>query len=178
MYIWTAIDVDHQLENIKALAQITEKDLKFENSAFTLPSHISLKISFRVDDAMYPLVEKTIFEYYQTVKPFEIEVSGIEFENTIVWIRMKENETLKQIHDDLDKILFEKHGIARHAYDLDFKFHTTLFLDPDQKKIQTAYNRIKDIEIPSFLHPRNLIIGTSESGAVGTYHVTYRMKIH
>lgn len=177
MYVWTAIDVDCQLEKIKNQIQLIETRLETKNPALTLPFHVSLKISFGVDDAVYPEIEQTILNYYKSVRPFEIEVDDIEIENTILWIRMKENPSLRQIHEDLDHILSEKYGISRHTYDLDFKFHATLFLDPDKEKVLAVYEQIKGTVLPSSLHARNMILGTSESGAPGTYHVTHRIEI-
>lgn len=177
MYIWTAIDVDNQLEEIKKQAQGVEKEIGFEHSAFALPSHISLKISFAVDDASYPCVIQTLLDYYQTINPFSIEVTGIEIEGTIVWIRIKENEILHRIHKDLDQILMKKHTVQPHRFDLDFKFHSTLFLDSNKDKIAMAYNRIKDVKLPLSLCANKLIIGASHSGEVGTYSVTHNIEL-
>lgn len=177
MYIWTAINIDNQLKGIKALAQKIEKEIGFENSAFTLPSHISLKISFFVEDKDYPYVIETLLDYYKTVKPFFVDVECIETENNIVWIRMNENPVLNQIHKDLDSILLEKHGIVPHTFDLDFKFHSTLFLDSDKEKIHAAYRQIKDAKIPLSLCANKLIIGSSPSGKIGTYHVTHTIEV-
>ena len=176
MYVWTAIDVDNQLKEVKELAQIVEKEIGFEKSAFSLPSHISLKISFAIDGTAYASVIKTITDYYQTLSPFCIDVDGIEVENNIVWIRIKESVILHQIHKDLDRILMEKHGIAPHPFDLDFKFHSTLFLDFNKEKIATAFEKIKGAKIPLTLRADTLIIGSSPSGEIGTYCVDY--KIH
>ena len=177
MYVWTAVSVDNQLKAIRQQAQIAERELKLKNSAFTLPSHISLKISFAVDDAAYPCVIETLLDYCKTVKPFCVDVEGIEAEGAIVWIRIKENATLRQIHNDLDRILLERHGILPHTFDLDFKFHSTLFLDTDKKKIETAYQLIKDAEIPLLLNINQWIIGASESGEIGTYRVTHTINL-
>lgn len=177
MYIWTGINVDSQLADLKSQVKAVEESIGFDNSNFTLPFHISLKISFEVDGGIYLDVVNTIIEYYKTLTPFDIAVSGIEIENIIVWIRMKESEITNKIHDDLDRILMEKYGVPRHEYDLDYKFHTTLFMDSDEEKIFSAYREIKDIKIPSTLHVDSFLIGASETGALGTYKVTHNIKI-
>lgn len=171
MHLWTAINIDGQLEEVKKKARCIEQEIGFKSSAFDLPSHISLKISFPVDSNAEARVIETILAYYKTLKPFSVDVKGIEVEGTIVWIRIKENAILDSIHKELDRILSEKHGITPHPFDLDFKFHSTLFLDPDKEKIATAYNKIKKIEIPSSLRAGELIIGASPSGEIGTYSV-------
>lgn len=47
MYIFLGIDVDNQFAEIKNKATIIDKNIGFKNSCFTLPSHISLKASFK-----------------------------------------------------------------------------------------------------------------------------------
>ena len=178
MYVWTAVDLEDQLGEIKPQVRAIERELGFGDSALTLPFHISLKISFSVSDELYPDVIDTLFAYLRTVKPFDVHVSSIEMENSIVWIRMKENTFLRQMHADLDGILMERHGIRQHPYDLDFKFHTTLFLDPDGEKIRAAYFGIKELPIPATLRANSLLIGVSESGAIGTYRVTHRIGMN
>ena len=177
MYVWTGINIDSQVADIKTRVKAVEESIGFDNSIFTLPFHISLKISFKVDDEIYPEVINTIFGYYKTLEPFDIEVSGIEIENTIVWIRMKENTHINRIHDDLDRILMEKYGVPRHEYDLDYKFHTTLFMDSDEEKIAAAYEQITGAKVPAMLRADKLLIGASESGALGSYKVTHNIEI-
>ena len=177
MYVWTAINIDDQLNEIKAQAQVIEQKMNFANSAFTLPSHISLKISFFVDDKIYPCVLQTLLDYYKTAKPFSVDVNDIEIEDTIVWIRIKENDTLRHIHKELDRILQEKHNILPHKFDLDFKFHSTLFLDSDKEKISAAYDQIKNVVLPLSLCADKLIIGASASGDIGTYRVTHNIDL-
>ncbi len=172
MYIWTAIDIDNQLNNILPTAKEIEQNLAFKNSAFTLPFHISLKISFWIEDSDYLSVIKTLTAYYKTLSPFEIKIKGIEIENNIVWIKMDENGALNKIHNELDQLLMQKHGVSRHAFDLDFKFHTTLFLDDDSNKILTAFNQIKNLKLPSSLRANKFIIGSSKTGKIGSYKVT------
>ncbi|MBE6547636.1 MAG: hypothetical protein E7667_01980 [Ruminococcaceae bacterium] len=177
MYIWTGIDVDSQLGNIKSAAKQIESDIGFANSNFTLPFHISLKMSFCVDNSIYADVINTILDYYKQIKPFDIEVAGIEKEETIVWIRMKESPTVNLIHDDLNRILLEKYNVPLHEYDMDYKFHTTLFMDSDTTKTDRAYNKIKSEKVPTSLRVEKILIGTSETGALGSYKVTHNITL-
>lgn len=171
MYIWLGINVDGQLGGIKEKAKEIDKELAFTNSCFTLPLHISLKMSFAVDGAKFPEIAADIENYYSSVEPFEIDVRGIENEQVIVWIRMHECERLNEIHDALNDLLLKKYGIGLHEYDTDYKFHTTLFMDSDGEKINAAFERVKDTPIPKRLVADRFVIGTSQSGALGTYSV-------
>ena len=177
MYIWIGIDVDDQLTSVKQRTQEIERRIGFEHSNFTLPLHVSLKISFKVEESACGEVIDTLLQYYKGVAPFEIEVDGIENENTIVWIRYRENETLNRIHDDLNRILLERYGVPLHAYDLDYKFHTTLFMDDDAEKIAAAHREIREMVLPDHVRVKSLLLGTSESGALGSYRVTHRVLL-
>ena len=50
MYIWLGINVSDQLREVEAKAREVEDRIGFANSNFTLPPHVSLKISFPVQD--------------------------------------------------------------------------------------------------------------------------------
>lgn len=112
MYIWIGINVDNQLKKIKEQSFAIEKKLGFKNSNFTLPLHISLKISFEVEDSVYSSVIQTITEYYQKLNAFEVDVKGIEKHEIIIWIRMLSNEIINKIHDDLNEILKNKFNVG------------------------------------------------------------------
>ena len=171
MYIWVGAYVDDQLKDIRQKAHKIEQEIGFKNSCYTLPLHISLKMSFPIDQATTDEVISTIENYYQTLEPFELHVKAIEKEDVIVWIRMKENERLNKIHDDLNDLLLQHYGVGLHEYDCDYKFHTTLFMSSDLQKIDIAYQRIKHIRLPKVLRINRFIIGASSSGALGSYSV-------
>ena len=173
MFVWIGIDVDSQLEKIKKKAQAIEREIGFVNSNFTLPLHVSLKISFQIEDSLFDSVKADIISIFDEFDSFEIDVRGIEFENNICWIRMERNNSLDGIHDRLNSVMLEKYGIPLHEYDLDYKFHTTLFMDSDCGKVARAYDMLGDVYIPSKLLADKFVIGTSEKGALGTYRVVY-----
>jgi 2'-5' RNA ligase len=177
MYVWIGINVNDQLLALRNEAKKIEDSIGFSTSCYTLPYHISLKISFAVDDNLYPSVVDDILTYYKKIKPFEIYIKGIENEQTISWIRMQDNDKLNQIHDDLNLLLLNKYGIPYHEYDLDYKFHTTLFMDSDSEKVMVAYNQIKEMELPNSLLVNKMLIGASKTGALGSFSVTHEVEI-
>jgi 2'-5' RNA ligase len=177
MYIWVGVDVENQLLEVKEKTMEVEKKLGFANSNFTLPLHISLKISFKVDDNIYQKVINKITTYYRSLKPFEVEVKDIENFNTIVWIRMVNNKMIDQIHDDLNKMLFKEYNVGLHQYDLDYAFHTTLFMDNDTVKVNKAYEMIKDVKLPSKLMINKFVVGTSKDGSLGSYAVVDTVEL-
>ena len=171
MYIWVGADVDGQLSEIKEIARKAEGEIGPSHSNFTLPLHISLKMSFCVDDDVSGEVIDTLTELYFSFRRFNVTVKGIEHFGNIVWIRMGESEELNLIHDRLNGMLSEKYGVGLHPYDCDYMFHTTLFMDDDEEKVGAAYLRVKDAPLPEKLTIDKLVIGTSQSGDLGTYKV-------
>ena len=53
MFVWTGILLDNQLEELKNDAIKIEKELGLKLSCHELPSHISLKISFFIEDEKF-----------------------------------------------------------------------------------------------------------------------------
>ena len=177
MYIWVGVEVESQIAEIKKFAFEIEKKIGFENSNFTLPMHISLKISFPVPDAVAENVMKDIEKLYHSVTPFEIAVDKIECYENISWIRYKQNDKIDEIHDRLNAMLFEKYGVGLHEYDCDYKFHTTLFMENNEEKIRSAYETVKNVYLPEKISVNKLLIGVSESGKLGSYRVFREVNI-
>ena len=177
MYIWVGVEVESQIAEIKKFAFEIEKKIGFENSNFTLPMHISLKISFPVPDAVAENVMKDIEKLYHSVTPFEIAVDKIECYENISWIRYKQNDKIDEIHDRLNAMLFEKYGVGLHEYDCDYKFHTTLFMENNEEKIRSAYETVKNVYLPEKISVNKLLIGVSKSGKLGSYRVVREVNI-
>ncbi len=177
MHIWVGIDVEEQLAEIRKVSFEADREIGFLHSCFTLPLHISLKMSFLVEDAIAEDVMGDLEAYYRSLLPFDIPVRGIENEGGIVWIRMGECDSLCRIHDDLNRLLSERYGVGLHAYDCDYKFHTTLFMDDCTEKINAAYERAAAVPLPSRLCAKRFVIGCSPSGELGTYRVVRRVDL-
>lgn len=171
MVVWVGIDVDSQYGEIKDVVRRVEKQVGVDHSNFTLPWHVSLKISFMVEEKDFHAVEDVITAIFDRTEPFEIAVKGIEHHDNICWVRMQENPCLNALSEELNYTLRDKFGVPLHEYDLDFKFHTTLFMDDDTEKVAKAYEKVKDISVPDKLMASRFVIGTSESGALGTYKI-------
>lgn len=171
MYIWIAIDVDDQLSLIKQEAKRIEQVVGFLESNITLPMHISLKISCPIPNEKYEEALGDIKALLQEVPRFEIQTKRIELHDTIAWIQMEHNEYLEQLHADIDRLFFEKYHVPPHKFDLDFKFHSTLFLDSDAEKVKQAFLMIKDFPLPTTFIVDQFVVGTSPEGKIGTYKV-------
>lgn len=171
MYIWLGIDIDGQLEKMKKAAVAIDREIGFKNSCFTLPQHISIKMSFRVDDEMFDSVLADVEAFYRSLAPFDVFISGPELDKNIAWIRMKNNADIDRIHIDINELLLKKYNIPLHEYDMDFKFHSTLFMDSDESLVAKAFDAVKATELPLKVRANKFVIGTSATGALGTYSV-------
>ena len=176
MNIWFGISVDNYYKDVKEKVQKIEKDLDF-SLGMVLPYHISLKMSFNVCDDIKDDVINTLINYFKCLVPFTVETKEIEKHDNIIWVRMKKSDILNNIHIDLNNMLLEKYSISLHEYDLDFLFHTTLFMDDDKDKISKAYALIKDVTIPKEMTIDNYLIGVSDTGKPGTYKIIKEIKI-
>ena len=176
MYLWTAIHVDEQLASIKKEAKRIEKIVDFQESNITLPMHISLKISCDIPDERYDEAVRDVTAILEKAGTFTVIPKGIELHETICWIAMEENPHLKDLHERLDRLFLEKYGVPRHKFDLDFQYHSTLFLDSDLEKVKEAFLMIKDERIPSVLTANRFLIGKSAEGKLGTYRVIKEIK--
>ncbi len=177
MFIWFGADVDGQLGYIREAAKAIEDELGIGTPGYALPMHISLKMSFEADGERAEAIIRDGEAYFSSLVPFEIGVKGMELDGPIAWIRMGENDDLRSIHDGLCDMLVAKYGIVLHEYDLDYKFHSTLFMNGDADKVAAAYDRIKDTPIPEKLRIDKYVIGTSPRGELGTYTVIKSISV-
>ena len=171
MYVWLGIDVSDQLTDLRAKAEAVDREMDFSHSCYTLPYHISVKMSFPLPEEQFPACLQAVIDYFRTLSPFTVGVRGMEWEQTIAWIRMQKSPALDEIHDRLNALLGDRFGVGLHPYDCDYKFHTTLFMDDDAQKVGAALAKIQAHPLPDTLRVCRFLIGTSPNGALGTYTV-------
>lgn len=171
MYIWVGIDVDSQLREIEALSLKAREEIGCAPPDFTLPLHVSLKISFEVPDREVERVVRDIENIYRESGVFIMKVRGIEYCEVITWIAIERNRSLDALHDRLNTFLKDKYGVPLHEYDTDYKYHSTLYMDDDRERVRKVYEKIKDEPIPRELIAERFLVGMSKSGVPGTYEV-------
>ena len=93
----------------------------------------------------------------------EVTTNKIERNGNIIWISIKENNKLQQIHNKLDLLLLN-YGISKHEFDDNFMFHSTLFIDENEEKIKEMYDVIKDVDVSDNIKVDSIIMGESEDG--------------
>ncbi len=177
MYLWVAIDVNEQVSELRENAENYIKEQELSSTTFSLPFHISLKISFQIPNDKFEDAVSDICDFYKSLKPFQIIVKGIEQAGSIVWITMQDSSELADIHKKLDEMLFEKYGVIQHDFDKDFKFHTSVLTLYNEEQIAKAFNAIKDTHVPEILRAERFIIGSSVEGRAGTYNVIKEIEL-
>ena len=177
MYIWVAIDVNEQVSKLREVAENYMNEQGLSSTTFTLPFHISLKISFQIQDDKFKDVVSDIRDFYKSLKPFEIKTKGIEQAGSIVWIAMQYSNELVDIHKKLDEMMLKKYGVVQHDFDKDFQFHTSVLALKNEEEIAKAFDTIKDTDIPKILKAERFIIGSSAEGLAGTYSVIEEIEL-
>lgn len=178
MYIWIGLSIDNDFQNIKEEVERVENKYKFDNSNLTLPFHISLKISFEVENDIYDSIIEDILSFYRTLKSFKVKTKAIEKHDNIVWVRMIENDELKRIHTFFDDMLLNKYNIPLHPFDKEFIYHSTLVMNDNIRKVSKAYRNLEKIDIPSEVNVSKCLIGTSEDGNPWTFRIVKSLDLN
>lgn len=174
MYIWTAIDLEDQLCDLRSAAERASDKASAFNPALSLPFHISLKISCNIPDESVDRAVDIITEYFSGIRHFKIKPIEIQREGGIVWIRHEESNELADVHRWLVRLFEKGFGVPPHEFDLDFAYHTTLFYG-DEVDAEKAYDMLKNTPLPESLVCRSYLIGSSRSGKAGEYRVDKRV---
>ncbi len=170
MYIWIGCRLPQGFE-----AELRERCLRENESigpntqAFSLPQHVSLKISFPTDRA--GAVLEFLGDYLAAQKAFSVTVESLGQIPGVLWLNVGENPVLEEMHRYLDESLLQRFGVAQHPYDREFRFHSTLFLDADGEKLSEMARRLRDYPLPQVLQVNTFLLGTSEDAASGSYQI-------
>lgn len=176
MYIWTGCKLPEEFESqIRARCVPIAHELGLDISGFTLPQHISLKISFEAGDR-YPEILDTIESLLRRESPFAVAPAAIEQHGGILWITFPECEILRRLHKLLDSILEQKYHIPPHMFDKQYFFHSALLLG-DPEKIARARIALQDFPLPPELKIDTILLGLSEVGQSGTFHVARQIDL-
>ena len=91
--------------------------------------------------------------------------------NNILWCGVQENPRLRQLHQNLDFLLQTHWDVTPHPFDLDFQFHSTLFMDPDEAKLSQMLTMLQSYPMPRSFPVTTCLLGVSPNGTPGSYRV-------
>ncbi len=180
MFLWVGAVFDNNTENeIRSIANKLNKDYGLSTVAFSLPQHISLKISFECDD--YQKVIDFIKTRFLQFSPFEVEITDIsKIDGSLIWLEIKENDILRQMHNLLNESLLKEFGIPLKSFDgKDFKFHSTLFFDDC---VNSQHQRLidsfkKEFSLPKSLSINEINFGISDTLTAGAFTVVDKLTL-
>ncbi len=176
MYIWIGCALPQNFEDeLRAHTRPLAQALALDLEPFSLPQHISLKISFdagdRSEEILYA-VETLLRQETQ----FAVHPDSIVRQGNILWITFQENEILREIHNRLDSELQQQFGIGQHPFDRRFLFHSTVYIG-EENKIALAEEKLQSLCLPKSLHISRFLLGVSPSGKTGTYYVVREVSL-
>ena len=170
MLLLAAVLIENQLKDLREHALKIGEELGVKCPLKVLPMHVSLKKGIEIDEKYLDACVDAVCTIYSKTEPFPVEVEGLELSDGIVWLRLKENKILSDLHSALVDLGKERFGIEPDELDLTFKFHSTIFMD-SEKDLTQAFEQLSQIKLPQKITVRNFMIGTSENGKPEGYSV-------
>ena len=176
MFLWIGckLPADYESE-IRHLCLQKNEALGLDTVAFSLPQHISLKISFHSNHTEEIIAY--LESFFAGLAPFEVTIDTLEQMGKILWLSVAENVILQQLHARLDQQLEAFFGIAQHPFDKAFAFHSTLFMGEDQEKVEQMEKALAAYPFARELMVDTVLLGTSETGNAGSYQVIREIKL-
>ncbi len=176
MYIWIGCALPEDFEaSIRRAALDANREIGANTAAFSLPQHISLKISFDARDRAAEILA-ALDTLLSNEAPFYVNPKTIEQNGSILWVTFEENERLSRLHRLLDGVLEQKFGIPQHPFDRTFLFHSTLFQDENNEKLSQIIRAMADFPLPAHLQIDRFLLGTSPNGTPGSYQVVAQIS--
>lgn len=175
MYIWVGCDINPKFIEYREKVKELNAELNLSETALKLPQHISLKITFEMDEEIAKHCIKDIIELLKTAKPFTAKIEELELRGDgIIWLRVQENEEFTALHKELDEIAIS-YAVKPHALDKQFIFHSTVIMDGDKERLAIMYEKLKDIPYPEELKINTFLVGHSDDNI--TFKVDRRIKV-
>ena len=164
MYLWIGCKLPADFENaIRSHCLTLNETIGLSTAPFALPQHISLKISFDAG-TQYPQVIRWAEEKLKECSKFYVNLLPPEQMGNILWLPVKENAVLNQLHQLLDQELERRFQIPQHTFDKAFLFHSTLFMDENTEKLSQMAKKLASLSLPNSLEVNTFLVGISTDG--------------
>ncbi|MBQ2892648.1 MAG: 2'-5' RNA ligase family protein [Oscillospiraceae bacterium] len=176
MYIWVGCKLPESFETqIRSICLEQNKALGLNTAAFSLPQHVSLKISF--PSQQHKEILAYLEAFLQKQPPFSLRIQSVQQQGNILWLPVEENETLRQLHQQLDAQLEQRFGIAQHEFDKCFLFHSTLFMAEDTDKLSQMRTALEAFPMEQTLQVDTFLLGLSENNLPGEYRIVRKIRV-
>jgi 2'-5' RNA ligase len=180
-----ALLVDHQIHNfMRKLAVEFHRRYETGFLGALLPPHISLKQPFQVMDL--PAMETYFDELAKSIAPFEIRLTGLELqaatfqskEYGILWLGVEESETLRDLHERINRELAERFENTGAPFDgAEYTFHATVAIGGQPPHVyREFYDTLGSKGLAfSYVAREIAMFYYDDAGLPGTY-ITYRIQ--
>ncbi len=164
MYLWIGCKLPEEFErSIRSRCLALNETIGLNTVPFSLPQHISLKISF--DAGMqHPQIIQWLETELTACKRFYVNLLPPEQMGTILWLPVADNPCLTHWHQMLDRELESRFGIPQHPFDKAFLFHSTLFMDENTEKISQMASMLSSLTFSDPVQINTFLIGISTDG--------------
>ncbi len=177
MFVWIGCKLPESFEkSLRARCLAENREVGLDRKSMELPQHVSLKISFPTDRAEEVLA--WLREYLSRQEAFRVILEQVEQIPGVLWLKVAENPVLENLHTQLDAQLEARFGVARHQLDRCFRFHSTLFMDADEKKLGEMAERLSDLPLPQTLAVDTFLLGICEDGDPDGYRIVGEVPAH
>lgn len=176
MFVWIGCKLPQSFEQeLRTRCLEWNQEIGLDTVAFSLPQHISLKISFETGQP--EAVLEGLAAWLGEQKPFSVHVRNPEQAGNILWLPIAENQELERLHSELDARLARGFGVPQHPFDKAFLFHSTLFMDENAEKIAKMEELLSDYSTERELTVDTFLLGLSETGKAGSYRVVRQIRV-
>lgn len=176
MYLWIGCKLPTGFETkLRHQCLLLNEQIGLDTVAFSLPQHISLKISFC--SGQWADILSYMEQYLSRQAPFSVEIQPPQRNVNILWLPVVENTTLQRLHQQLDQHLEERFGIPQHEFDKCFQFHSTLFMDADADKLDRMRQALLPLLIANTMTVDTFLLGVSETGTPGSYRILREIRV-
>lgn len=177
MFVWIGCKLPKSFESsLRARCLAENREVGLESQRCDLPQHVSLKISFPTDRTEEVLA--WLREYLCRQDAFRLTLEQVEQIPGVLWLKVAENPVLEALHAQLDAQLEARFGVARHQLDRCFRFHSTLFMDADERKLGQMAERLSDLPLPQTLTVDTFLLGVCEDGTPDGYRIVGEVPAH
>lgn len=176
MFVWIGGKLPEEFEDyIRSICVPLSQKLGLDISGFSLPQHISLKISFPFagdeTEVLSYLEERLAKERVFYVNPGTPQRQG-----NILWMPFRRNAPLRHLHSLLDRELLANFGVEQHAFDREFAYHSTLFVGQEPALAQ-AEELLRQLPLPGQLEIDTILLGMSDTGKSGSFRVVRQIPL-
>lgn len=146
-------------KTVSQLCLTENKAIGLPENVFKLPLHISLKKSFYTDS--FDDVKADILKTVNSTGRFHCYIDRVILQRNMLWLSLINDDHLRHLHEDLDRLLDKKYGIPISRYDRIFQPHISLFTRGTPEQLQTMYGRLKKLDFGGEIEIKRFVVGSS-----------------